>query len=188
MGTEDIIKSALLSVEREGIKALVDYMDNAGFFTAPASGGNHCFKEGGLAEHSLNVWNTAMEIKKAFKSDISDESILIVSLLHDLGKCGDYGKQMYVENKLKSGKVSNAKPYKRNSELLPLDHATRSVCIANRFIDLTENEEFAIRYHDGLYEPSNYAVKGNETPLYMILHFADLWSSRIIEKEKENEE
>ena len=28
---------------------------------------------------------------------------------------------------------------------------------------------------------TNYAVKGNETPLYLILHYADLWSSRVTE-------
>ena len=73
-------------------------------------------------------------------------------------------------NILKSGKQSDAKPWKRNPSLLPLDHATRSIKLATLFIDLTEDEEFAIRYHDGLYETANYGVKGHETQLYMILH------------------
>lgn len=51
----DIIVTALKKTERPGIDDLIDYMDEIGFFTAPASGGNHSFKEGGLAEHSLNV-------------------------------------------------------------------------------------------------------------------------------------
>ena len=109
------------------------------------------------------------------------DSVIIAAALHDLGKCGDFGKQMYVPNILKSGKASEAKPFKRNPALLPLDHATRSIKLATLFIDLTEEEEFAIRYHDGLYESANYAVKGNETPLYLILHYADLWSSRVTE-------
>jgi len=71
--------------------------------------------------------------------------------------------------------------------LLPLDHATRSIKLATLFIDLTEEEEFAIRYHDGLYERANYAVNGNETALYIILHTADLWSSRITEGGKSEE-
>lgn len=77
--------------------------------------------------------------------------------------------------------TQESKPFKRNPALLPLDHATRSIKLATLFIDLTEDEEFAIRYHDGLYESANYAVKGNETPLYLILHYADLWSSRVTE-------
>lgn len=27
-----------------------------------------------------------------------------------------------------------------------------------------------------------YEIQGNETPLYMIIHFADLWASRMTEK------
>ena len=120
------------------------------------------------------------------------DSVIIAAALHDLGKCGDFGKQMYVPNMIKDGrptkaepeqkyKQSESKPFKRNPALLPLDHATRSIKLATLFIDLTEDEEFAIRYHDGLYESANYAVKGNETALYLILHYADLWSSRITE-------
>lgn len=180
--TKRHIISELLRTGRDGMESLVDYMDEIGFFTAPASGGNHMAQPGGLAEHSLNVYTTAMSIAGILKFDTDMvNSVIIASLLHDLGKCGDYGKQMYVPNVLKSGKLSAAKPYKRNPDLLPIDHATRSIKLAALFIDLTEDEEFAIRYHDGLYETANYGVKGNETPLYMILHFADLWSSRVIE-------
>ena len=179
---EEQIKNVLLKTGRDGMESLVDYMDEIGYFTAPASGGNHLCEPGGLAQHSWNVYTTAMSIAGILKFDTDMvNSVTIAALLHDLGKCGDYGKQMYIPNMLKSGKLSTAKPYKRNPDLLPIDHATRSIKLAALFIDLTEDEEFAIRYHDGLYETSNYGVKGNETPLYMILHFADLWSSRVIE-------
>lgn len=185
---EDIIK-ALQRTKRDGIDDLISYMEEIGFFTAPASGGNHMACEGGLAQHSFNVYKTAMNIAGILKLDTDlVNSVIIASLLHDLGKCGDYGKQMYIPNKLKSGKLSTAKPYKRNTDLLAIDHATRSIKLATLFIDLTEHEEFAIRYHDGLYETANYGVKGNETPLYMIIHFADLWSSRVLEFNKDESE
>lgn len=180
-----IITDALTKTKREGIEDLLAYMDEAGFFTAPASGGNHSHAEGGLAQHSVNVMTVAEKMGVALfggagYNEIQD-SVVIAALLHDLGKCGDYGKKMYVENILKSGKQSEAKPWKRNPELLPLDHATRSIKLATLFIDLTEEEEFAIRYHDGLYETANYGVKGHETKLYMLLHWADMWSSRVLE-------
>lgn len=179
---EEQIKNVLLKTGREGMDGLVEYMSEMGFFTAPASGGNHLCEPGGLAQHSWNVYTTAMSIAGILKFDTDMvNSVTIAALLHDLGKCGDYDKQMYIPNMLKSGKLSTAKPYKRNPDLLPIDHATRSIKLASLFIDLTEEEEFAIRYHDGLYETANYGVKGHETPLYMILHFADLWSSRAIE-------
>lgn len=192
-----VIEESLRRTGRDGVEDLIGFMDEIGFFKAPASGGNHSNGEGGLAEHSLNVMFTAEKISLALigGKNITDEirnSVVIAALLHDLGKCGDYGKQMYVPNMVQDGrptkaepeqkyKRSDKKPWKRNTELLPIDHATRSIKLATLFIDLTEEEEFAIRYHDGLYETANYGVKGHETQLYMILHWADMWSSRVIE-------
>lgn len=192
----DMIETALRKTEREGVDDLIAYMDEIGFFKAPASGGNHSNGEGGLAEHSLNVMTMIEKFGVAALGgdgyNTIQNSAVIAALLHDLGKCGDYGKQMYVPNMIKDGrptkaepeqkyKQSEAKPWKRNPDLLPLDHATRSIKLATLFIDLTEDEEFAIRYHDGLYETANYGVKGHETQLYMLLHWADLWSSRVLE-------
>jgi 23S rRNA maturation-related 3'-5' exoribonuclease YhaM len=175
----------LLATKREGMEGLIEYMEEIGFFSAPCSGGNHLCCEFGLVHHTRNVMIAAENIGYALlgkvKYDEIRDSVIIAAALHDLGKCGDYGKQMYVPNILKSGKASEAKPYKRNPDLLPIDHATRSIKLATLFIDLTEDEEFAIRFHDGLYETANYGVKGNETPLYLILHYADLWSSRVTE-------
>lgn len=175
----------LLSTGRENMGALIGFMEEIGFFEAPCSGGNHLACQFGLVHHSRNVMMAAENIGYALLGKVKyaeiRDSVIIAAALHDLGKCGDYGKQMYVPNILKSGKASEAKPFKRNPALLPLDHATRSIKLATLFIDLTEDEEFAIRYHDGLYESANYAVKGNETPLYLILHYADLWSSRVTE-------
>lgn len=180
----DEIISTLSKVKRDGMDDLIACMDLNGFFDAPASGGNHEHEPGGLARHSLNVFHTIEKMGAALLGDGYAnicESAWICALLHDLGKMGDYGKQMYVPNILKSGKQSESKPWERNKDLLPIDHATRSVKIASLYIDLTEHEEFAIRYHDGLYETANYGVKGNETPLYMLLHWADMWASKILE-------
>lgn len=195
----------LKATGREGIEDLIDYMNENGFFDAPCSGQYHLSCEGGLAKHSLNVFGYASEVLRALCKHIdpslvpSDESIVLVSLLHDLGKIGAYGKPNYVVNMVKDGrptkaepeqkyKQSESKPYKTNPDLLYLPHSIRSASMASRFIDLTEDEEFAIICHDGLYADMKYVVSGHETPLYMILHFADLWCSRVIENEgKEGE-
>lgn len=197
----DIIRDSLLKTNRVGMEGLISFMEDIGFLEAPASGGNHEHEPGGLARHSVNVLLTAEKLGVALyggdKFNEIRDSVVIVSLLHDLGKCGDYGKQMYIPNMVQDGrptkanpeqkyKQSDKKPWKRNPDLLPLDHATRSIKLATLYIDLTEQEEFAIRYHDGLYEPANYGVKGYETELYMLLHWADMWSSRVIEA-SENE-
>lgn len=192
----DIIREALLKTGRDGVLDLIGYMREIGFFEAPASGGNHSQEPGGLAAHSVNVMFCAEKIGVSLLGGAGyneiQESVIIAALLHDLGKCGDYGKKLYIPNMIQDGrptkanpeqkyKQSEKKPWKRNPDLLPLDHATRSIKLATLFIDLTEEEEFAIRYHDGLYETANYGVKGHETQLYMILHWADMWASRVIE-------
>lgn len=188
------IKECLLKTKRSGMEDLLMFMEDAGFFSAPASGGNHMHEVGGLAEHSLNVLHMAerMSVSLYGGKNISDEfrnSIVIAALLHDLGKVGDYDKQMYVPNILKSGKQSESKPWMRNKQLSNVPHAVRSIKLATLFIDLTEDEEWAILAHDGLYDFMKYEIMGHETELYMLIHFADLWSSKVLEKsESEGEE
>lgn len=193
----DIIRGYLEKTKRDGMDDLLDLMDEIGYFTAPASsgGGRHSAEEGGLAQHSLNVLTVAEKLSVALKGgkNITDDfrnSLVIVCLLHDLGKCGDYGKKMYVPNILKSGKQSDAKPWERNKALTNIPHAFRSVIMAERWLDLTEDEEYAIMYHDGLYDRETggtAVIQGHETELLMILHWADMWSSRVIEGSDEKE-
>lgn len=185
-------KKAIIAIlkahNREGMDLLIEEMEAIGFFEAPASGANHCHCPGGLAEHSLNVARTAETIASklwgdAKYSDMAD-SVLVSALLHDLGKCGDYGKKLYVDNILKSGNRSESKPYKRNKDLIPTPHGMKSYDIANRYIDLSEEEEAAIKYHDGFFERANSPVlmaMPKIPQLLMIIHWADLWSAQVLE-------
>lgn len=189
----DIFKEYLKKTGREGIEDLLEYMEQIGFYEAPASGGNHMSHGGGLLEHSLNVLQVAEKLSVALigGKNMTDElrqSVVIVSLLHDLGKCGDFDKKMYVENILKSGKQSDAKPYKRNPELTAVPHAVRSVKLATLFIDLTEEEEWAILTHDGMYDYAKTFLQGHESELFMILHWSDMWASRVLEGNGGNDE
>lgn len=179
----------LRKTQREGIEDLITGMSKGGFFDAPCSGEHHLCEPGGLLEHSMNVLEIARKLNKALNAKIPDTSIVITALLHDLGKMGDHDKPNYVENILKSGKQSDAKPFITNKELQYVPHEVRSVVIAERYIKLTEDEESAILYHNGLYGDFKYDIKGNETPLYLILHDADMWASRVVEVEgKEKKE
>ena len=184
---EEEIVNLLKSTGREGIEGLIDCLRIDGFFEAPCSGGNHLCKVGGLAEHSLNVCKVAMNFAQAVGYE-NMESVVIVSLLHDYGKCGDFGKKYYIDNVLKSGKPSNVKPYKRNTTLLEKNHAVNSVLLIREVFEITEEEQFAILHHDGFYEKANYDAWQNPTQLLMILHWADLWSARVIEENKDTEE
>ena len=46
----------LLSTKREGVEALLEFIRKSDFYTAPASTKYHSCHEGGLLEHSLNVY------------------------------------------------------------------------------------------------------------------------------------
>lgn len=194
----------LRSTERPGIEELIDWMEGNGFFTSSCSGGNHLAKEGGLLEHSMNVLGVMQDMSfflfegPEILSKEKQDSIIICSLLHDLGKCGDYGKPGYIPNMVKDGrptktdpvqkyKQSENKPFEVNKELSPVDHEVRSVKIASKFIDLTEEEELAILWHNGLYGTFKYQIQGKETPLYLLLHFADMWASRVLEVKTDGE-
>lgn len=187
-GNKKAIIAILKAHSREGMDLLIEEMENIGFFEAPASGANHCHYPGGLAEHSLNVAKTAEIIAAKLwggvkYSDMAD-SVLVSALLHDLGKCGDYGKKLYVDNILKSGNRSESKPWKRNKDLIPTPHGMKSYDIANRYIDLSEEEEAAIKYHDGFFERANSAIlmaMPKIPQLLMIIHWADLWSAQVLE-------
>lgn len=181
MENKEIIAQLLSATKRNGIEKLFVWMDKNGFFDAPCSSKYHLATPGGLAEHSLNVYRVAMDIAKTLfqYKQLTPElinSIVICSLLHDLGKAGQFGKPAYIENA-----DPEAGAFRTNKELLYIHHEIRSVAIASQFIELTEEEQFAILYHNGLYGELQ-AIKNHETPLYMILHFADMWASRVLEK------
>ena len=174
----------LRSTHRKGVEDLIGAMETGGFYEAPCSGAHHLSKPGGLVEHSLNVFNAARALNAAWGRPVEDQETLIVTcLLHDLGKMGDHGKPNYVEKVLKDGSRSKAEPYTTNKDLVYIPHEVRSVMIAERFIKLKEEEEQAILFHNGLYSDFKYEIPGKETPLFMILHFADLWCSRVVEIE-----
>lgn len=51
-----------------------------------------------------------------------------------------------------------AKPYLSNPDLMYVDHEVRSVQIISRYIDLTEEENWAIFMHNGLYGSFKYQI------------------------------
>lgn len=177
----DKIIELLRSTGRDGIENLITYMEEAEFFTAPCSASHHLNKPGGLAEHSYNVYKLGIDRLYDFLcEDVTTVNWTIVSLLHDLGKSTYRGRATYELNYLASGKVSEKKPYEVNKESY-FNHELKSILIAKQFIELTDDEEFAIYYHNGLYEMSGREIQGKERPLQLLLHFADMWCSRFIE-------
>ena len=184
--TVEIFRKSLMDTKREGIVDLLDYLTEIGFLTAPASTRFHGAYEGALIEHSVNVLECAEKLCVTWLGGAEynkiKDSVVICALLHDVGKCGQFGKPLYVPNILKTG-PSEKQPFKTNDDLMTLPHEIVSCIEVTKFIDLTEEEQRAIAWHNGLYGCFKYDIQGKENPLYMIIHFADMWASRVVEKE-----
>ncbi|MEG0693615.1 MAG: phosphohydrolase, partial [Oscillospiraceae bacterium] len=150
------------------------------YLTAPASTKYHLCKEHGLLEHSVNVAETMLKIKAQLAPDISDESCVIVSLLHDLGKAGMPGNPQYLKNepseKQKQYGYPASKPYNFNTDLVYLSVPIRSLYLTAERFPLSEQEVQAIVYHDGQYVDDNKSVATKEERLTLLLQYADNWS------------
>lgn len=185
LDNKTFVVESLMKTEREGMDGLIEYMEDCGFFSAPCSGGYHLSCEFGLVHHTRHVMELAEKIGVSLLGGAEynkiHDSVVIAAALHDLGKMGQFEKSNYVPNVLKDGKPSKTKPFATNPDLLYVDHEIRSVAIASMFIDLTEEEQFAILYHNGMYGPLKYSLQGKETPLYMLIHWADMWATKVVE-------
>lgn len=176
----------LKSTPRLGIDNLINWLETTDFFDAPASTKYHNSKPGGLLEHSLNVYD---ELHRSWLLDellgIEEDSIIIVSLLHDICKA-----DFYIETtrnvKREDGKWYK-EPYYSVDDREPLGHGEKSVILAMKYIDLTDLEIAAIRWHMGGFEPKeNYnsiSKTYSENPLALYLHIADLKATYLVESE-----
>jgi len=166
---------------REGAPALLSWLDSTDFFTAPASTKYHCSHEGGLCEHSLNVWYRL--IKKPSSVEYQPETLAIVSLLHDVCKANFYKAEMRNTKDEKGNWVKV--PYYTVEEAFPFGHGEKSVFLIERFIRLTEEEAVAIRYHMGGFseKPGDYSCGAAfaKYPLALHLHESDLEATYLDE-------
>ena len=180
-------------IKREGADKLLEYLLSSDFFTAPASARFHCSREGGLCEHSLNVYDClvsyldAPRAKETFGFSYSNESIAIVSLLHDLCKIGVY-KKGFRNVKDEKGAWQRVDTFEYDDKL-PYGHGEKSVYIISGYMRLTREEAFAIRYHMGYSsteDPRNISLAFEMFPLAFALSTADSEATYFIESEKKN--
>ena len=172
---------------RSQFDRLISFMENeTTWLTAPASTKYHLCKESGLLEHCVNVAESMLKIRQALAPNISVESCVIVSLVHDLGKVGMPGNPQYLINeptdKQQQSGYKPDPPYRFNKNLTYLSVPVRSLYLASKHIDLTEEEVQAIVYHDGQYVDDNRSVATHEEPLTLLLQYADSWSGFVLEK------
>jgi len=148
---------------------------------SPASTRFHLNKEGGLLEHSVGVAESLLMFREALAPAISEESCVIVGLLHDAGKIGMPGKPRYLKNDNDWEIRKRNMAYKINPEEVYINLAARSLYLIAKYIPLSDSEAQAILYHDGQYVEGNKEGAHREMPLTLLVHFADLWTVSIHE-------
>ncbi len=180
------------NIKREGADKLLEYLLSpaSDFFTAPASARFHSSYEGGLCEHSLNVYDCLVrylnsEGAKTYGFSYSDESIAIVSLLHDLCKVGIY-KKGFRNVKDDKGVWQRVDTFEYDDQL-PYGHGEKSVYIISGYMRLTREEAYAIRYHMGYSsteDARNVSLSFEMFPLAFAVHVADSEATYYLESDK----
>ena len=168
----------LRKVNREGINELIEFIQKTDFFKAPASTRFHGDHEGGLVEHSIKVYEI---LKHKVETNIepikvSEESLIIIALLHDLCKANFY-KVDYRNAKNALG-VWEKVPYYTVDDTIPYGHGEKSVMMITEYMKLTSEQKYCIRSHMGFTEPKEqYTTLGlayKKYPLALLTHEADL--------------
>ena len=187
---EEFVKIFTENVKRAGSDKLLAYLsDQSDFFTAPASTRYHGSYEGGLCEHSLNVYYCLKDfmarprMKETYGIEYSDESIAIAALLHDLCKINFY---VPGTRNVKENGVWKSVPTYTINDTLPYGHGEKSVYIISGFMKLTRDEAFAIRYHmgfSGTEDIRNVSAAFSQFPLVLALNTADMEAAYYVEKE-----
>ena len=152
------------NITRDGSKELLEYLQKSDFFTAPASTQFHSAYEGGLVEHTINVYNrflTAVknEYGENYTDKISNETIAICALLHDICKVDLYKIEM--RNRKVNGNWEQYPCY-TVEDSLPYGHGEKSVYIISGFMRLTREEAMIINWHMGGFDSR---VKGGSYSL-----------------------
>lgn len=176
MSKEHFIELFTQHIKRPGADDLLKWMLSTDFFDAPASTRFHGCHEGGLCEHSIHVWEELVRLLRAYPEvKVSAETAAIVSLLHDLCKIGVYKVEL---RNVKEGNVWVKRPYYTfNEDFCYGGHGSKSVFLAQKYMDLTETEAVAINCHMGFSDrgPGDYSIGSayEQYPLAWLLHVAD---------------
>ena len=178
------------------MEAVIENLEELGFFEAPASTKFHLNVKGGLMEHSWNVCNTALMLREQMiqmNPEIADklpvDSVIIASLLHDACKADIY-RESILNRKNELGIWEKVPGYEVDYSNLPLGHGEKSVIMLLSYgLKLTKDEMLAIRWHMTAWDlafqsPEQRAnlQKAREiAPLCVIVQCADGLSTSLLE-------
>lgn len=183
----DRVSSLLTAIEME---KYIPFLDDAGFFEAPASTKFHNSEIGGLARHCLSVYKIFKNMVQINYLDVKEETIIKCALFHDFCKLNYYKPKIF-----KTGKRKGELGWETDDQY-PIGHGEKSVILLQMAgIPLNPKETLIIRWHmlNYDYEYKHYEVKVKKLcPEAIVFGLCDNLSSIIedmdeVEEEEENE-
>ena len=171
----DLVKT---NVHRDGVDGLLLWLENSDFYIAPASTHFHESYEGGLCEHSLNVYDHLSYLNKIYNANIPEETVTICALFHDLCKVGCY---VVGEKNVKGPDGTwHKEPFYKWDEANKFGgHGSKSVFVVQSYIKLHFDEATAINCHMGIENGNCNAILDayRDNALAFLLHVADMAST-----------
>lgn len=154
------ISSLLLETNRNGMRNIIRYLEESGFYEAPSSTCRHHNWWGGLAEHCLDVYRMASEMNNKLPHD----SLVIAGILHDICKAS----KLYFDA---DGVIRHRHTHIKG-------HGRRSIKLLEKCgLSLTEDERLAIRWHMGGHHASDEereeVDRARQNPLWKAIQKAD---------------
>lgn len=202
-------EAEMARVKRPGVDKLMDYIRKSDFYTAPASTKFHLSCESGLLQHSLNVLDALRGLldENQVNEDgtemwfymvagspviqISDESLIIIALLHDICKTYFYSTSTRNVKNEKTGKWEKV-PFYTVNDLMPLGHGPKSAMLVKNYIKLTSEEMYAIWWHMGFTDQNtdtlSLTAAIQKYPIIWALHTADMMASSFMEDKDGNKD
>ena len=181
---EEFIEIYRQNVKREGADKFLAWLETTDFFTCPASTKFHSNFEGGLVEHSVKVYHRLKKLVAAEQLPISEESMAVTALLHDVCKANTY--KVDYRNVKRDGEWVK-EPFYLVDDQLPYGHGEKSVYIISGFMKLSREEAMAINWHMGPYDTrvmgGSFALSDafKKFPFSLLMFIADISSSYLDE-------
>ena len=176
---EHFIDIAKTNIYRAGLDDLLAWLESSDFYSAPASTRFHDSHEGGLCEHSINVYYHLLHLNKAYGMNFDLESLAIVALFHDLCKVNCYTVSMKNVKDDETGSWRKEPFYKWDEKNKYGGHGSKSVYIVQYYMKLYFVDAAAINCHMGVENNNGNIIMDTyrDNALAFLLHMADMAST-----------
>ena len=125
---------------------------------------------GGLVQHSLDVASSMRKLNDAHDLGLKTQSILKVSLLHDIGKIGSLDRDYFVPQDSDWHREKLGQVFKYNESLARMSISHRSLYLLQHFgVSLTSDEWISIQIASGSHFEENRFYVGHEPTLALTL-------------------